>query len=138
MNLPITSLLTGIMALIIMVLSIRLNMRRIDIGGSAFTFLTDGDGDEDLRRRKIAYESAVNNSAISLILLGLIEFGGASQIQVIALAAAFLVARIVHVLATMFQVVPKWRSFASLIQYAYYLVTGIWLVFNAYFMLLIK
>jgi uncharacterized membrane protein YecN with MAPEG domain len=138
MNLPITSLLTGIMALIIMVLSIRLNMRRIDIGGSAFTFLTDGDGDEDLRRRKIAYESAVNNSAISLILLGLIELGGSSQIQVIALAAAFLVARIVHVLATMFQVVPKWRSFASLIQYAYYLVTGIWLVFNAYFMLLIK
>jgi uncharacterized membrane protein YecN with MAPEG domain len=138
MNLPITSLLTGIMALIIMVLSIRLNMRRIDIGGSAFTFLTDGDGDEDLRRRKIAYESAVNSSAISLILLGLIELGGASQIQVMALAAAFLVARIVHVLATMFQVVPKWRSFASLIQYAYYLVTGIWLVFNAYFMLPIK
>jgi uncharacterized membrane protein YecN with MAPEG domain len=138
MNLPITSLLSGIMALIIMVLSIRLNMRRIDIGGSAFTFLTDGDGDEDLRRRKIAYESAVNSSAISLILLGLIELGGASQIQVMALAAAFLVARIVHVLATMFQVVPKWRSFASLIQYAYYLVTGIWLVFNAYFMLPIK
>jgi uncharacterized protein len=101
-NLPITSLVAGIMALLIMVLSIRLNMRRIDVGGSAFTYLTDGDGDEQLRRRKIAYESAVNCSGISLVLLGLIEASGASNLQVMALAAAFLLARIMHALATMF------------------------------------
>jgi uncharacterized membrane protein YecN with MAPEG domain len=138
MKIPITALVAGIMALIILVLSIRLNMRRIDVGGSAFTYLTNDDGDEELRRRKIAYESAVNCSAISLVLLGLIESGGASNTQVIALAAAFLVARIVHVLATVFQVIPKWRTLATLIQYSYYLVTGIWLVFSAYYMLPIK
>lgn len=138
MYIPITTFVAGTMALIIMVLSIRLNMRRIDVGGAAFTFLTDGDGDEQLRRRKIAYESAVNSSAISIILLGLIEATGATSLQVAALAAAFLVARIVHVLATIFQVIPKWRTFASIIQYSYYLVTGIWLIFGAYYMLPIK
>lgn len=138
MYIPITTLVAGTMALIIMVLSIRLNMRRIDVGGPAFTFLTDGDGDEQLRRRKIAYESAVNSSAISIILLGLIEATGATSLQVVALAAAFLVARTVHVLATIFQVIPKWRTFASIIQYSYYLVTGIWLIFGTYYMLPIK
>jgi uncharacterized protein len=137
-NLPITSLVAGIIALFIMVLSIRLNMRRIDVGGSAFTYLTNDDGDEQLRRRKIAYESAINCSAISLVLLGLIESGGASNRQVIALAAAFLLARTVHALATVFQVIPKWRTFATLIQYSYYLVTGIWLVVSSYYMLPIK
>jgi uncharacterized membrane protein YecN with MAPEG domain len=91
-----------------------------------------------LRRRKIAYESAINCSALSLVLLGLIEVSGASSLQVMALAAAFLVARIVHMFATMYQVIPKWRTFASLIQYSYYLVTGIWLVIGAYYVLPIK
>lgn len=126
------------MALLIMVLSIRLNMRRIDVGGSAFTYLTNDAGDDQLRRRKIAYESAINNSAISLVLLGLIESGAASTIQVMALAAAFLLARIVHVLATMFQVIPKWRTLATLIQYSFYLVSGIWLIASAYYLLPIK
>jgi uncharacterized membrane protein YecN with MAPEG domain len=138
MNLPITSFVAGIMALMVMVLGIRLNMRRIDVGGSAFTYLTDGAGDEQLRRRKIAYESAVNSSALSLILLGLIEASGATNLQVMALAAAFLVTRIVHVLATTYQVIPKWRTFATLIQYSYYLVTGIWLAMGAIYSLPIK
>ena len=134
MNLPITSVLAGFMALLIMVLNAQLAARRIQLGGDVFINRTDGDGDDILNRRKIAYTNAVFNIPMSIILLGLIESGGASKLQVIILASTLIVCRVLHLVGSFFETLPQIRTFAATIQYGYFTVCGLWLMFGAYYL----
>jgi uncharacterized membrane protein YecN with MAPEG domain len=126
------------MAIFIMVLNVQLSMRQIHLGGDVFKNLTDGGGDDILIRRRIAFMSAAFNIPMSILLLGLIEVGGASQMQVIILAAILLLCRILHVIGCLYEPLPKIRTFAITIQFAYFTVCGLWLMSGAYYMLLIK
>jgi uncharacterized membrane protein YecN with MAPEG domain len=135
--LPITSLLAGFMAILIVALNVQMSIRQIDLGGDVFKNLSDGDGDDLLIRRRIAFLSAVYHIPTSLLLLGLIELGGASLLQVIILAVILLLARIFHVIGSLCETLPKIRTFAMTIQFAYSIVCGIWLMLSSYSMLLI-
>lgn len=134
MNFPITSVLTGFMALLIMVLNAHLSARQIQLGGDVFKNYTDGAGDDILNRRRIAFMSAVLNIPMSIILLGLIEFGGASRLQVIILAVTLLISRVLHATGCLYQPLPQIRTFAVTIQYGYFTVCGLWLMFGAYYL----
>ena len=98
MKLLVTSALAGFMALLIMVLNVQLAVRRIQLGGDVYKNATDGAGDDTLIRRKIAFEGAVFNIPMSILLLGLIELGGATRLQVIILAITLIACRLLHVI----------------------------------------
>ncbi len=138
MQLPITSLLAGFMAIFMMVLNVQLSMRQIHLGGDVFKNMTDGAGDDVLIRRRIAFMSAAFNIPMSVLLLGLMELGGASQLQVAILAVILVISRILHVIGCLYQALPKIRTFAITIQFAYFTVCGIWLMLGAYSMLSFK
>ena len=138
MQLPITSLLAGFMAIFMMVLNVQLSMRQIHLGGDVFKNMTDGAGDDVLIRRRIAFMSAAFNIPMSVLLLGLMELGGASQLQVAILAVILVISRILHVIGCLYQTLPKIRTFAITIQFAYFTVCGIWLMLGAYSMLSFK
>jgi uncharacterized protein len=138
MNLPITSVLAGFMAVFVMVLNVQFSMRQIQLGDDVFKNMTDGDGDDQLIRRRIAFMSAAFNIPMSIILIGLIEMNGSSRIQVLILAVVLILSRILHAIGCYYQTLPHLRSFAFVIQFAYYTVCGIWLMSGAYYMLLIK
>jgi uncharacterized protein len=135
LSLPITSLLAGFMAVFIMALNVQLSVRQIHLGGNVFKNLTDGGGDDILIRRRIAFLSAALNIPMSIILLGLMELGGAARLQLVILAVVLIVSRVLHVIGSLYQSQPKLRTFAITIQFGYFTVCGLWLMFGAYYML---
>jgi uncharacterized membrane protein YecN with MAPEG domain len=138
LSLPITSILAGFMAILILVLNVQFSMRQIQLGDDVFKNMTDGAGDDKLIRRRIAFMSAAFNIPMSIILLGLIEMNGSSRIQVIILAVILIISRILHPICCYYQTLPKIRSFAFMIQFAYYIVCGTWLMLSAYYTLSYK
>jgi uncharacterized membrane protein YecN with MAPEG domain len=135
MQLPITSLVAGFMAIFIMALNVQLAMRQIHLGDDVFKNMTDGAGDDKLLRRRIAFMSAAFNIPMSIILLGLIEVNGSTRIQVVILALILILCRILHAIGCYYQALPKMRSFAFTIQFAYYAVCGFWLMIGNYLVL---
>jgi uncharacterized protein len=137
-SLPITSLLAGFMAILIMVLNVQLTMRQIHLGGDVFKNMSDGADDDILIRRRIAFMSAVFNIPMSILLLGLMELGGASRPQLIILAVILVISRILHVIGCLYETLPKIRTFAITIQFGYFTVCGVWLMLSAYYTLSLK
>lgn len=137
-SLPITSLLAGFMAIFIMVLNVQLTVRQVHLGGDVFKNMTDGAGDDILIRRRIAFMSAALNIPMSILLLGLMELGGASRLQVIILAVILVISRILHVIGCLYEALPRMRTFAITIQFGYFIVCGIWLMSGAYYLLSFK
>jgi uncharacterized membrane protein YecN with MAPEG domain len=135
MNLPITSLLAGFMAIFIMALNVHLSIRQIHLGGDVFKNMSDGAGDDILIRRRIAFMSAVFNIPMSILLLGLIEYSAASRVQVIILALTLIVSRVLHVIGCLYETVPKIRTFAIMIQFGYFTVCGLWLMFGVFYLI---
>lgn len=138
MQLPITSVVAGFLAIFLMVLNVQFSMRQIQLGDDVFKNMTDGAGDDKLIRRRIAFMSAAFNIPMSIILLGLIELNGSTRIQVIILAVVLILCRIFHAIGCYYQTLPFIRSFAFVIQFAYYAVCGFWLMTGVYFMLLLR
>jgi uncharacterized membrane protein YecN with MAPEG domain len=138
MQLPITSVLAGFMAVLLMVLNVQFTMRQIQLGDDVFKNMTDGAGDDKLIRRRIAFMSAAFNIPMSIILLGLIELNGSTPTQVIILAVILVLCRILHAIGCYFQTLPLIRSFAFVIQFSYYAVCGFWLMSGVYFLLSVK
>lgn len=138
LSLPITSLLAGFMAIFIMVLNVQYSIRQIQLGGDVFKNMKDDAGDDKLTRLRIAFLSATFNIPMSILLLGLMELGGASRPQVIVLAVTLIVSRVLHVIGCMYETLPKIRTFAIMIQFGYFTVCGIWLMSSAYYLLSFK
>lgn len=138
LNLPITSLVAGFMAILLMVLNVQQSIRQIQLGGDVFKNMTDGGGDDKLIRRRIAYTSASNNIPMSILLMALMELGRISPLQLAILAVILVTSRLLHVIGCLYEPLPKIRSFAVTIQYGYFTVCGIWLMFSAYSLLQFK
>lgn len=124
MTLSITSLLAGIFALSMVPLSLQVSLRRVKIGG-----VSSGDGgDETLRRRIRAHGNFIEYAPTALIVVGLVEYGGAAKPLVVGLACAFLASRILHAVGMLYASTPTLRGGGMLIQHAAFLVAGGWLV----------
>jgi len=124
MTLPVTSLLAALFALLMVPLSLQVSMRRVRLGG-----VVVGDAnDETLRRRIRAHGNFVEYVPTGLIVVGLVEAGGAAKLLVVGLAAALLVSRVLHAIGMLYTSTPTLRAGGMLIQHAAFLVAGVWLL----------
>lgn len=126
MILPVTSLLAGMFALLMVPLSLQVSMRRAKLGVSA------GDAnDETLRRRIRAHGNFIEYVPTAVIAVGLVELGGADKLLVVGLAVAFFLSRALHAIGMLYTSTPTVRAGGMLIQHAAFFVAGVWLVFKA-------
>jgi uncharacterized membrane protein YecN with MAPEG domain len=134
----ITSLLAGFMAFFMTLLNIIYTFGQTKSGGDVFKNVTDGIKNESLNRLRYAYLNAAFNVPMSIFLLGLIELNSASRAQLIVLALVLILCRILHAVGSYFESLQILRTFGDTTQFGYYIVSGIWLLSNAYFLLSIK
>ncbi len=126
MTLTITSLMTGIFALLMVPMSLQVSMRRVKLGGQSF-----GDGDDETLRRRIrAHGNFIEYAPTATICVGLVEYGGGSKILVVGLACAFIVSRILHAIGMLYTSTPTLRASGMLLQHAAFFVSGCWLIFR--------
>jgi len=97
--LPITSALAGFAALFLVLLSFPIaNHRR----GARISF---GDaGDEAFHRKIRAQANFIEYTPLAILAIGLIEFNGFPQIYVCVLAAALVLARVLHAIGLIWNV----------------------------------
>ena len=123
MTLPVTSLLAGSFALLMVPLSLQVSMRRAKLGVSA------GDANDDTLRRRIrAHGNFIEYAPIALIVVGLIELDGTAKPLVVGLAVAFFLSRALHAIGMLYTSTPTLRAGGMLIQHVAFLVAGVWLV----------
>lgn len=126
MMLPVTSLLAGIFALLMVALSLQVSMRRAKLK------VAFGDSnDNTLRRRIRAHGNFIEYAPIALIALALVELGNAAEPLAVGLAVAFFLSRALHAVGMLYTSTPTLRAGGMLIQHAAFFVAGIWLVFKA-------
>jgi uncharacterized membrane protein YecN with MAPEG domain len=123
MSLPITSLLAGLFALLMVPLSLQVSLRRVALGASP-----NAGMDETLVRRIRAHGNFIEYAPTALIALGLMEFGGAPRALVLGLAVAFLASRLLHAAGMLYTSTPALRGVGMLVQHAAFLIAGGWLV----------
>ena len=122
-SLPITSLIAGIMTLLLVLLSVPVSLRR----AKSNTVFGDA-GDETLRRRIRAHGNFIEYAPLAVIAVGLMEYGGAVSWLVWLVGAGFLFSRVVHALGMLFTSTPTLRAIAMLVNHAGFLAAGVWLV----------
>lgn len=122
-SMPITALVAGIFALLIVPLSIQVSLQR----AKANAVFGDA-GDETLRRRVRAHGNFIEYAPLAVVALGLVEYRGAATWLVWSLAVGFVFSRVVHALGMLFTSTPPVRAVAMLINHASFLVAGVWLV----------
>ena len=126
MHLPMTMLLTGIFALLMVALSLQVSFRRLALK----TELGDGN-DEILRRRVRAHGNFAEYAPSALIILAMVEYTGTASLWVIVLAAVFLATRLLHAFGILYAPSSQAKPVAIMLQHGAFLVAGAWLIFAA-------
>jgi uncharacterized membrane protein YecN with MAPEG domain len=122
--LPVTSLLTGGLAALLVWLSLLVSLRRI----KAKVSIGDG-GDEVLIRRIRAQANLVEYAPMGLIALALVEYRGVSTVTVLGIGAALVLGRLVHAAGMLAGILP-FRSIGMILTYISLLSSAGWLVFG--------
>ncbi len=120
---PITSLVVGIFALLIVPLSVQVSLLR----AKANTVFGDA-GDETLRKRIRAHGNFIEYAPLAAMALGVTEYRGGPTWLVWVLAFGFVFARVVHAIGMLFTATPPVRAVAMLVNHVSFLAAGIWLV----------
>ena len=121
--LPYTSLLTGVFAIMVVVLALQVSIRRRQLRISL------GDGNDDTLRRRIrAHGNFIEYVPLALIALGLVEASGAPASLVSGIAIAMLLARIIHAIGIVYSRRALPRVIAMVIQNTAFIVAAYWLV----------
>lgn len=122
-SLPATALLAGIFALLVVLLSVQVSLRR----AKGNTVFGDG-GDDTLRRRIRAHGNFIEYAPLAVAALALVEFRGGESWLVWSLCIGFMFSRIAHALGMLFTTTPPVRAVAMLVNHVCFLAAGIWLV----------
>ena len=124
-TLPVTSVFTGLAALALALLGLRVAYYRMRAR------IAYGDQeDRELRRRVRAHGNFIEYVPVGLIALGLIELNGAPKWQVWVLGAAFAIARIAHA-AGLLTGVMALRAPGATLTFIVLLVSGAVLLWQA-------
>ncbi|MEO0412939.1 MAG: MAPEG family protein [Pseudomonadota bacterium] len=102
MALPITTGLTSVLCLLLIVLKWRTIGQRVKNEASL--------GDAGVRDLQVAIRSHANfieNAPLAVILIGLLEYGGAHSYLVLGLAATFIFARVMHPIGMAIEKAPN-------------------------------
>lgn len=125
--LPITSLTVGIFALLMVLLSFQVSLRRVKVGA------TFGDQDDlVLRRRVRAHGNFIEYAPLAVLSIGLVEFGAAPAEFTVVLAAVFIVSRILHAAGMLYSASATPRAIAMVAQHIAFIVAGGWLVMRSF------
>lgn len=120
---PVTSVVAGVFAVMMVVLSLAVTWRRVQLRS------THGDaGDSVLGKRIRAHGNFSEYAPLALILLALLEAQAAPARLVGSLGVVFVLARLVHVVGMLFVRKPLVRGVAIVAQHAGFVVAGLWLV----------
>jgi uncharacterized membrane protein YecN with MAPEG domain len=124
-DLPITSLFAGGFALALVGLSLMVTLRRVK------TTILLGEGDDvGLRRRIRAQANFIEYAPLGVIVLALMELGGAPPIAVLSLGAALAIGRLLHAIG-MYRDAPVFRGLGILATYAALAGGGVGLILLA-------
>jgi uncharacterized protein len=123
-QLHITILLAAFFALLAVLLSVQISLRRMQVGSDA----SDGGSDTVLQRRIRAHRNFSEYAALALICTGLLEYSGAPAHLIWAVACAFALSRALHAAVMLYVSSPKPRGIPMMIQHAAFLIAAAWLV----------
>ena len=121
--LPITSILAASFAIFLVPLSMRVGILR----AKERIWLLDG-GNEELTRRIRAQGNFVEYVPMALLLIALVELGGASRALVWGLGLTLLAARLTHAISLSLDPTAKGRGVGALGTFAVLLVSAGWLL----------
>lgn len=130
-GLEITSIAASLLALLMLPLTLQITIKRAMLGKSLgdITAVVFGDGDDDTLRRRIrAFGNFIEYTPICLVMLGLLENGGAGNTLVWSVAGLLVGGRILHALGMLFAVSPAPRGVAMLMTYSAFLIPVGWLL----------
>lgn len=123
-SLPVTSVLAGLLVILLVPLSMAISMRRLKLGSVVF-----GDADDETLRRRIrAHGNFVESVPIGILAIGLVELAGGPESLLWSVAGVFLGGRVLHATGMLYFDSPVPRGAAMLSQHAVCLVTGVWLL----------
>lgn len=125
MSFHITSLFAGLLALMMVPMSLQVSLRRVGVKAS----FGDAD-DETLRRRIRAHGNFIEYVPTALIALGLVEWNAAPPTLVWTLGIAFLASRVLHAYGMLYASTPTVQGIGMIVQHLAFLVAGGWLVYQ--------
>ncbi|MFH1805384.1 MAG: MAPEG family protein [Pseudomonadota bacterium] len=125
--LPATFFLTGIFALMLVILSLNVSFRRRAV------MVGYGDGDDKtLRVRMRAHGNFIENAPLAILVCAGLEFSGTAGNWVWLVALAFIISRLLHALGTLYVPGPAPRGAAMVIQHVSFVLAGVWLIVLAF------
>lgn len=125
MSFQVTSLLAGVFALMMVALSLPISLRRIAVRSASM------DAKDDVLRRRIrAHGNFTEYAPTALIVLALVEVGGAPPLLVWSLGAAFAGSRLLHAFGMLCANSMPPRAIAMTVQHAAFLAGGGWLLLH--------
>lgn len=126
MSFHVTALVAGIFALMMVALSLPISLRRIAVRSASM------DAKDDVLRRRIrAHGNFAEYAPTALVVLALVEYGGAPMVLVWCLGAAFVGSRLLHAFGMLYANSIPPRSIAMAVQHAAFLGGGGWLLLHA-------
>lgn len=136
MQLPATSAIAALLAVLMFPLTVQISMRRASIGmksGDIAKAVFGDAGDAGLRAAVRAFGNFTEYAPMCLLLLALMELQGASAVLLWSVGGAFVAGRFIHGLAmTFIPNNPAPRGLAMMATYAAILVPAWWLFAHHY------
>jgi uncharacterized protein len=133
--LPVTAGVAGLLAVLMVPLSMQVSLRRASIGkrnGNIAAAVFGDAGDDGLRNAIRAFGNFIEYVPMIVLLLALAELRGAPQALLAWTGGAFVAARLVHAVAMTFRPhFPAPRGAAMLVTHGATLLIGGWLLLNA-------
>lgn len=125
LQLPVTLIIAGIFALLMVALSLPISMRRRATNNGA----ADGGSDVELQRRIRAHGNFIEYAPSMLLIIALMEGSGATHPLVASVGMAFLISRLLHAFGMLRSVLPA-RALGMVIQHLTFISAGVWLVWH--------
>ncbi|OSQ47470.1 MAPEG family protein [Thalassospira alkalitolerans] len=123
---PVTVCLTGVFALMLIVLSLNVSFRRRDLQVA----LGDAN-DPALRRRMRAHGNFIENAPFCILVVLGLEAVLANSTWIWPVAAAFVIARVLHAIGTLKGSGPALIAPAMVIQHGVMACAAIWLLIQS-------
>lgn len=125
LQLPVTLIIAGIFALLLVALSLNVSLRRRATQNAA----ADGGADLELQRRIRAHGNFSEYAPSMLLVMALMEGAGAAHPLVASVGMAFLISRLLHAFGMLRCVLPA-RALGMVIQHLAFVGAGVWLVWQ--------
>ena len=130
LQLPVTLMIAGMFALLMVALSLPISLRRRATQNAA----ADGGADLELQRRIRAHGNFIEYAPSMLLIIALMEGSGASHPLVASVGMAFLISRLLHAFGMLRSVLTA-RALGMVIQHLTFVGAGGWLLWQGTAML---